>query len=94
MQAIAGMVHPPVREAGVIDFLVEHLRVDLHNIATIIGRSPDDAVLLVHMVLSSIGQQRKVIAKYETGMYTVYNCLHVLGTPFEENISVNFSATL
>jgi hypothetical protein len=83
------MVHPPVGEAGVIDFLVEHLRLDLHNIATIIGRSPDDAVLLVHMVLSSIGQHRKVIAKYETGMCTVYNCLLVLAC-----ISVNFSATL
>lgn len=48
------MIYPTVEKDAVVNFLVEHLRLDLHNIATCIGRSPDDAVLLVHLVLSGI----------------------------------------
>ncbi len=58
MQAIADIITPPVGEHDVINFLVEHLRIDLQRLTASIGRSPDDAVLLVHLVLSNIVQQQ------------------------------------
>jgi hypothetical protein len=51
------MITPAVGENAVVNFLVEHLRLDLQNIAKCIGRSPDDAVLLVHLILSGIVQR-------------------------------------
>lgn len=51
------MINPAVGENNAVDFLVEHLRLDLQNVAKCIGRSPDDAVLLVHLILSGIIHQ-------------------------------------
>jgi hypothetical protein len=51
------MIYPAVGDNGVVNFLVEHLRLDVQNIARCIGRSPDDAVLLIHLILSGIIQR-------------------------------------
>lgn len=52
------MIFPPVGVDGVVDFLVDHLHLDLQNIAKFMGRSRDDAVLLVHLILYGIVQQQ------------------------------------
>ena len=50
------MIYPAVGENAVVNFLAEHLHLDLQNIATCMGGSPDDAAL-VHLILSGIVQQ-------------------------------------
>ena len=54
LQAIVQMINPPIDERNVVNFLVEHLQRDVRVLAASLGRSPDDAILLIHIVLHRI----------------------------------------
>uniref|UniRef100_U3KDA3 RING-type E3 ubiquitin transferase n=1 Tax=Ficedula albicollis TaxID=59894 RepID=U3KDA3_FICAL len=55
-QSLGGMIKPTVHD--VVSFLKQHIQEDLAQLIRILGKSVDDTVNIVHLVLSSLLQQQ------------------------------------
>ncbi|NXM85207.1 RN213 ligase, partial [Oenanthe oenanthe] len=55
-QSLGGMIKPAVRD--VVSFLQQHIQEDLAQLIRILGKSVDDTINIVHLVLSSLLQQQ------------------------------------
>ena len=48
------LIHPPIPQEQVANFLWEHLQRDLEVLSRAIGRSTDDSALTIHRILAQI----------------------------------------
>ncbi|XP_069109751.1 E3 ubiquitin-protein ligase rnf213-alpha-like [Argopecten irradians] len=53
-QVVCGMIQPNIVVDALADFLLNHIKLDIASLQRLTGRSVDDVLLLMHMVLHSL----------------------------------------
>ncbi|XP_021342051.1 E3 ubiquitin-protein ligase rnf213-alpha-like, partial [Mizuhopecten yessoensis] len=53
-QVICSMIKPDIPDNKIVEFLLNHIELDIASLQRVTGRSVDDVLLLIHKVLSSV----------------------------------------
>lgn len=54
LQAVCSTIKPEIEQGEVHTYILEHMQKDLKSIATVLGKSKEDVLILIHYLLSEI----------------------------------------